>query len=145
MGSSSDLITIVVMTLFTMKVMFIKLIVFISFIVLFISLDSHFIPVMKFFFENYVHKRIHLEFDRGVVGYFSTPWQTRFEKSTLLAEGLISHICSPQPDTSFRCEFPGLGLVNRGNLSVVPTAQSCSSFLPIRGGMDRLSRPGATV
>ena len=59
--------------------------------------------------------------------------------------GLISHFCNRQPDTSLRCEFPGYGLVNRGNVSVVAAAQSCSSFLPARGGMTRLSRPRAPV
>ena len=29
-------------------------------------------------------------------------------------------------------EFPGSGLVNRGNESVVAVAQNCSSFLPTR-------------
>ena len=42
--------------------------------------------------------------------------------------GLISHFCSPQPDTS---EFPGWDLVNRGNVSLAAAAQSCHSILPI--------------
>ena len=40
---------------------------------------------------------------------------------------------------------PAWGIVNRGNVSVVSAAQSCSSFSPTRGGMARLSRPRATV
>ena len=64
-----------------------------------------------------------------------------------LGLGLVSHFCSPQPDTSQRCEFPGSGLVHRWNVSVVAVAiqQSCSSFPQIRGEMARLSRPRATV
>ena len=46
--------------------------------------------------------------------------------------GVISHFYSPQPDTNLRCEFPGPGLVNRENVSVVAAAQSYSSFLPTR-------------
>ena len=44
-----------------------------------------------------------------------------------------------------RAHFPGSGLVIQGNVSVVAAAQSCSSFLPIRGGIARLSRPRAIV
>ena len=59
--------------------------------------------------------------------------------------GLISHFCSPQPYTSLRCGFPGPGLVDKGNMSVVAAAQSCSSFLPTRREMARLSWPTASV
>ena len=55
------------------------------------------------------------------------------------------HFYRPRPDTSLRCEFPGLGLVDQGNVSVVAAAQSCSSFLPTRRRMARLSRPRACV
>ena len=46
--------------------------------------------------------------------------------------GADIHFCNLQPDTSLRCEFPGLGLVNRGN----GAAQSWSSLA--RGGMVKL-------
>ena len=59
--------------------------------------------------------------------------------------GLISHFCSPQPYTSLRFEFLGPELVDRGNVSAVAAAESCSSFLPICRGMARLSRPRASV
>ena len=36
------------------------------------------------------------------------------------------HFNSPQPDASLRCKFPGSGLVNRENVSVVAAVQSCS-------------------
>ena len=62
-----------------------------------------------------------------------------------LGWGLISQFYSTQPDTSLRCEFPGPGQVGRWNVSVVATAHSCSSFLPTRRGMARLSRPGASM
>ena len=52
---------------------------------------------------------------------------------------------SPHPDTSLRNEFPDSGLVNRGNVSVVATSQSCSSISPICREMARLSRPRASV
>ena len=58
---------------------------------------------------------------------------------------LISHFHSPQPDTSWHCEFPGSKLVNRGNVPVVAAVQRCSSFLATRRGISRLSRPRATV
>ena len=48
-----------------------------------------------------------------------------------LGWGLISHFCSSQPDASLRCKFLGLGLVKRGNMSVVVAVQSCSSFFEL--------------
>ena len=43
------------------------------------------------------------------------------------------HFCSPQSDTSLRCELPGSGLVNR-RTSVVAPAQNYSPFLPSAEG-----------
>ena len=71
-------------------------------------------------------------------------WQQRpIGSSEPIGFGLISHFCTPQPDTSWRCEFPGTGLVKRGNVSVVAAAQLLIFAYPLRDG--RLSRPRATV
>ena len=40
---------------------------------------------------------------------------------------------------------PQVNEMNRGSVSVVATAQSCSSLLPTRGLVARLSRPRAAV
>ena len=53
-----------------------------------------------------------------------------------LSWGLLFHFCSPQPDTSLRCEVPGSGLVNRGinvcNISETPCRKSVCSVRLMR-------------